>query len=593
MRVALPLLAFALVLSACDGSDRLLAPDPAISRQAGPRPSESVMSIEALAASGYTGIPFGATGLFTDQATLRWGPAPFTSSNNYTQPSTIVLQLGSAATLGHKLILNMTGGSHERYKTAGKFDFAKWKAVMNGYDTQSIKDAVRTAVDDGVIIMNSVMDEPQLTSWGGNVNKPLVDSMATYVKGMFPTLPLGTVARWDWRPDERYQVIDAILAQYQWNKGDVVAYRDNVLARARVEGISVVFSINVLDGGIYSWVTKDCPIPLTGGFGTYSPACKMTPDQVRIWGSTLAVAGCAMNVWKFDQAFVEKPENLQAFNQIAAAAAGVPGPPCRRTSGSPPPPPANIPPVAAFAAPGCVEGEPCEFTDGSTDTDGTIASRQWEFGDAGSSADANPSHTYAEAGTFSVTLTVTDDDGGTHAVTKNVTVTAPAPPAPSAAFTAPSCTAGKSCQFTDASTDPGSTITGWNWTFGDGGVSTARSPTRTYAAAGTYTVTLTITYAGGTDQHSAPVTVTAAPPPTPITLTVTGRKDATKQYMTLKWTGATGTTVDVHRDGKFLINTPNDGQYTNSRNLPGSSSYTYKVCLQGKTTCSPQVTVRF
>jgi hypothetical protein len=76
-------------------------------------------------------------------------------------------------------------------------------------------------------------------------------------------------------------------------------------------------------------------------------------------------------------------------------------------------------------------------------------------------------------------------------------------------------------------------------------------------------------------------------------LTVTGSTDATTQYMTLRWTGATGATVDVYRNGTFLKNVTNNGKYTNSRPLPGSPSYTYKVCLVGTSTCSNNATVNF
>jgi hypothetical protein len=74
---------------------------------------------------------------------------------------------------------------------------------------------------------------------------------------------------------------------------------------------------------------------------------------------------------------------------------------------------------------------------------------------------------------------------------------------------------------------------------------------------------------------------------------VTGRTDATKQYMTLSWTGAAGSNVDVYRNGAFLTATVNDGHYTNSRSLPGSPSYTYKVCQTGSTVCSNEATVTF
>ena len=121
-------------------------------------------------------------------------------------------------------------------------------------------------------------------------------------------------------------------------------------------------------------------------------------------------------------------------------------------------------------------------------------------------------------------------------------------------------------------------MTGWSWTFGDGGTSTARSPSRTYVSAGTYAVGLTVTDNGGaTQQRSVSVTVGST-----FTLSVTGKTDATKQYMTLLWSGATGATVDVYRDGAFLKNDLNDGKYVNSRSLPGAPSYVYKVCQEGR-----------
>ncbi|MGW8356872.1 lamin tail domain-containing protein [Streptomyces wedmorensis] len=66
----------------------------------------------------------------------------------------------------------------------------------------------------------------------------------------------------------------------------------------------------------------------------------------------------------------------------------------------------------------------CTFTDGSTDSDGTIVSRSWNFGNGQTSTATNPTVTYASAGTYPVSLTVTDNGGATHTTTQNVTVTA-------------------------------------------------------------------------------------------------------------------------------------------------------------------------
>ncbi|MEG3788676.1 M4 family metallopeptidase [Lysobacter sp. CCNWLW3] len=80
----------------------------------------------------------------------------------------------------------------------------------------------------------------------------------------------------------------------------------------------------------------------------------------------------------------------------------------------------NAAPVANFSA--AVSGLSVAFTDTSTDSDGTIASRSWNFGDGTTSTATNPSKTYATAGTYTVTLTVTDDDGATNTKTSSVTV---------------------------------------------------------------------------------------------------------------------------------------------------------------------------
>ena len=80
----------------------------------------------------------------------------------------------------------------------------------------------------------------------------------------------------------------------------------------------------------------------------------------------------------------------------------------------------NTAPSANFTS--SVSGLTVQFTDTSTDSDGTIASRSWNFGDGTSSTSANPSKTYSAAGTYTVTLTVTDDDGATNTRTSSVTV---------------------------------------------------------------------------------------------------------------------------------------------------------------------------
>ena len=158
---------------------------------------------------------------------------------------------------------------------------------------------------------------------------------------------------------------------------------------------------------------------------------------------------------------------------------------------------------------------------------------------------------------------------------------------PTAAFSA-SCSL-LSCLFTDHSTDSDGAVTAWSWSFGDGGSSTLRSPSHAFATAGSYPITLTATDdLGASQQASGSVTVSQA-----ISLSASGRSDATTQYMTLTWTGATGPRVDIWRNGKLLVNTLNDGKHVNTRTFTGAATYVYKVCETATTTCSNEATVAF
>ena len=101
------------------------------------------------------------------------------------------------------------------------------------------------------------------------------------------------------------------------------------------------------------------------------------------------------------------------------------------------PAPVNTPPTADFTQ--TCNALECTFVNASSDVaPGTIATYAWTFGDGATADLANPSHTYAvtAATDFTVTLTVTDNDGATDAATRTITVTPAAPVnPPTAGFT--------------------------------------------------------------------------------------------------------------------------------------------------------------
>uniref|UniRef100_UPI0006848399 PKD domain-containing protein n=1 Tax=Arthrobacter castelli TaxID=271431 RepID=UPI0006848399 len=155
------------------------------------------------------------------------------------------------------------------------------------------------------------------------------------------------------------------------------------------------------------------------------------------------------------------------------------------------PPPPNEPPTAEFTAQ--CNALDCEFDgSGSSDPDGSIDSYGWTVDGAAASDQATLSRTFSSPGTYSVTLTVTDDDGASDSTTQEVVVEAPPNESPTAAFT-DACD-GLECVFDGSgSSDPDGTVDSYAWTSSDGGTGDQSVFNHTFAEAGTYDVTLTVT----------------------------------------------------------------------------------------------------
>jgi PKD repeat protein len=184
---------------------------------------------------------------------------------------------------------------------------------------------------------------------------------------------------------------------------------------------------------------------------------------------------------------------------------------------------ANVAPTAQAAATPSSGKAPLHValsSSGSTDSDGTIVGYSWDFGD-GSALDssANPSHTYAAAGTYTAKLTVTDDDGASNSTTVSITAVANVAPTAHASGTPTSGKTPLTVSFSSSgSTDSDGTITGYSWDFGDGSsLDTSANPSHTYATAGTYTAKLTVTDDdGATDSGTVSVHVADNLPPTAV-----------------------------------------------------------------------------
>ncbi|WP_449405392.1 PKD domain-containing protein [Methanolacinia paynteri] len=206
----------------------------------------------------------------------------------------------------------------------------------------------------------------------------------------------------------------------------------------------------------------------------------------------------------------------------------------------------TAPPVADFISDETSGMEPLtvKFTDNST---GNITSWKWEFGDGGTSTEQNPSHTYNDAGDYSVRLTVKNSRGTDSILKRNYIGVAKLngdPPAADFSLTPASGSAPLVVVFTDTSAN---SPTGWKWDFENDGIidSTAQNPSYTYRSTGTYSVALTVSNKFGSDtvvKENA--------------ITISGVKNSTKTA-----TVSNSGTLTENSDGsrEYSINTSDAG----------------------------------
>ncbi|WP_424356685.1 DUF2341 domain-containing protein [Methanocella sp. MCL-LM] len=207
-------------------------------------------------------------------------------------------------------------------------------------------------------------------------------------------------------------------------------------------------------------------------------------------------------------------------------------------------------PVASFTSNPTIGQNPLtvQFTS-TSNLYGTAATYSWNFGDGQASTAQNPSHIYTNAGTYTVTLIVTNTAGSS---TTTATITVSQHP-PAASFTT-SATSGLNpltVTFTDTSSLYNAAAT-YQWNFGDGQASTERNPTHVYQNAGTYTAKLTVTTSGGSNTAQTTITVNQRPPiasftssattgMNPLTVTLTDTSSLYGATATYQWSFGDGT----------------------------------------------------
>jgi serine protease len=270
-----------------------------------------------------------------------------------------------------------------------------------GCPTSAIIDAIVAAADSGVVAMNLSLGGGSLSSGEASAIDYAVNEKGSLVIASAGNGGTGTVscpacdpnaisvAASDW--------LDELAYYSNWGSGlDITAPGGEM------------YSNTTEEAGIYSSVP--------GGYAYYqgtSMAAPQVTGAAAVAASVTGTRGAALRArleGTTDDLGADGYDTRFGHGRLNAYRAAT-------SDGDPPPPP---PPPAALAAGftySC-SGSECSF-DGSSST-GSVTSYDWTFGEGSTGSGITTTHSFAEPGDYAVTLTVSDDIGGTDATFQNI-----------------------------------------------------------------------------------------------------------------------------------------------------------------------------
>jgi gliding motility-associated-like protein len=155
-------------------------------------------------------------------------------------------------------------------------------------------------------------------------------------------------------------------------------------------------------------------------------------------------------------------------------------------------------PNALISAPDVCDGNPVVFNNASSISDASTLYYAWDLGDASTTTDANPVHSYTVWGHYNVTMIVASG----HSCLDTMQLLANVNPLPVAAISVESVCEGIPAEFNDGSMVAEGQVSGWNWNFGDGVASSDQNVAHPFAEYGNYIITLDVVTNHGCPDHT-------------------------------------------------------------------------------------------
>jgi hypothetical protein len=204
----------------------------------------------------------------------------------------------------------------------GTFNLDKWMAQVARFQNIDFT----PYINDGTIVGHFVFDEPHFASrWGGKVvPQATIEAMAEYSKQLWPTMNTIVSAPPTWFASVplTYTHLDAGWAIYYAKIGDPTTWINNQTAKARIKGLGLVASLNLLDGGNGS----------SGFPGNYPKKFAMSASELRSYGTALLAQThvCAFAMWKYTYDYYRRADIRAAMAELSRKARAHPATSCRQ-----------------------------------------------------------------------------------------------------------------------------------------------------------------------------------------------------------------------------------------------------------------------